>query len=507
MPKPSFAQTLVLSLDLSAPAPIYRQIYGGIRDAILSGRLRAGTRLPATRTLAADLGVSRSTVLNAFEQLLAEGYLCGKIGSGTYVAQQLPDDLLQAQKSFVPGPGLSPARPRLSRIGSTVAAASIDAWCDAGAPRAFWPALPALDGFPFRIWGQLAARWYRRPPKELLAYSDPAGYRPLREALADYLGTVRAVRCTADQVFILSGSQQAMELTARLLLDPGDEAWIEDPCYPPARGALLSAGARPVGVPVDREGLIVSAGVARRAGARLALVTPSHQYPLGYTMSLARRSELLAWANRTNAWVLENDYNSFFRYRGQPLTALQGLDTNGRVIHVGTFSNVIFPALRLGYLIVPSNLVDVFRAARVVVDRHSASLEQAILADFIADGHFFRHVRRMRALYAERQALLVEAVRQRLAGRVTVSPEEAGMHLIGWLPDNTDEIKAARLAAAHKVIVQPLSAYCVAARFASGVLLGYTALNAPEIIAGARRLAVAWSAPLPSRNQESLDHF
>jgi GntR family transcriptional regulator/MocR family aminotransferase len=205
--------------------------------------------------------------------------------------------------------------------------------------------------------------------------------------------------------------------------------------------------------------------------------------------------------------VLENDYNSFFRYRGQPLTALQGLDTNGRVIHVGTFSNVIFPALRLGYLIAPSNLVDVFRAARVVVDRQSASLEQAILADFIADGHFFRHVRRMRALYAERQALLVEAVRQRLAERVTVSPEEAGMHLIGWLPDNTDEIKAARLAAAHKVIVQPLSAYCVAARSASGVLLGYTALNAPEIIAGSRRLAVAWSAPLPRRNQESLDHF
>jgi GntR family transcriptional regulator/MocR family aminotransferase len=313
----------------------------------------------------------------------------------------------------------------------------------------------------------------------------------LREEIAAYLGAARAVECGWEQVIVVSGSQQALDLAARVLLDPGDAAWVEDPGYAGARGALIAAGARIVPVPVDEEGLRVSDGVRRAADARLAYVSPSHQYPLGATMSVSRRLELLAWASRTGAWVLEDDYDSEYRYTGRPLEALQGLDAEGRVIYLGTFSKVLSPALRLGYLVVPPDLVDPFSAARELTDRHSPLVEQAVLARFIAEGHFARHIRRMRTLYAERQDILVEAAAGDLRGLLDVRPAEAGMHLVGWLPDRTDDREAMRRAAARGVEAIALSMYGIEPPARGGLLLGYAAVGEAGIRAGVRRLAAA----------------
>jgi GntR family transcriptional regulator/MocR family aminotransferase len=481
-----------LGLDRDAGVPLHRQLYEGLREAILSGRLRPGARLPSTRTLAEDLGASRNTVLAAFGQLLAEGYVEGRVGAGTTVASTLPETLLrahpEARRAERPG-----RRPRLSRRGALI---GTRAAVVRGAPaaRPFRPGLPGLEFFPLELWARLVARRWRRVPRQLLDYGDPAGHAPLREAIAAYLREARAVRCEAEQVIVVTGAQQAVDLAARVLLDPGDMAWVEDPGYPGARGALVAAGIRLAPVPVDGEGLDVRRGARQAPGARLVYVTPSHQYPLGVTMSLHRRLALLQWASRSGAWILEDDYDSEYRYAGRPLAALQGLDTAGRVIYAGTFSKVLFPALRLGYLVVPAELVDAFVAARALADRHSPSVTQAALADFIEGGHFARHVRRTRALYAERQAALVRAVGRALRGLLEVTPAEAGMHLLGWLPAGVDDRAAARAALGHDVDAPPLSAFRVRpARRGErgGLILGYAAYTPREIDDACVRLAAA----------------
>jgi len=390
--------------------PLHRQLYDALRAAILDGRLPAGARLPATRVLAVDLGLSRTTVLTDMAQLLAEGYVEGKTGSGTYVARVLPDapflvaSPLASDRAAV-GEGAPAPEPdrTLSHCGRLLMAAPSAPPRDAGAPRAFRTGVPALDVFPWKAWLRIEARCLRRLSGALRLYDNPAGYRPLRQAIADYLGAARAVRCDPDQVIVVTGSQQALDLVARLLLDPGDAVWVEDPGYGGAKGALAAAGARLVPVPVDAEGLDVAAGMRRHASARLACVTPSHQYPLGVTMSLTRRLALLRWASDAGAWVLEDDYDSEYRYAGRPLAALQGLDTAGRVIYMGTFSKVLLPALRLGYLVAPPDLADAFARAKALTDCGSPVLGQAVVADFLAEGHVGRHIRRMRALYSERQ--------------------------------------------------------------------------------------------------------
>jgi GntR family transcriptional regulator/MocR family aminotransferase len=326
----------------------------------------------------------------------------------------------------------------------------------------------------------------------LLAEGQVAGYTPLRQEIAAYVTAVRGVRCRSEQVLIVNGSQQALDLAARVLLDPGDAAWVEDPGYLGARGALASAGARLVPVPVDGEGLSVETGITLAPHARLVYVSPSHQYPLGVTMSVARRLALLSWASRADAWVLEDDYDSEFRYTGRPLACLQGLDVEGRVLYLGTFSKTLLPALRLGYLIVPDGLVDAFLAAHAVADRHSPTLEQAVLADFIAEGHFARHVRRMRTLYAERQACLLEAAHRELDGALELAPADAGMHLVGWLPSKIIDRDVTSAAAAHGVEVLPLSRYAMNPLVRGALLLGYAGFDRAAIRSGVTRLATVF---------------
>lgn len=481
---------LVKALERGSRVPLHRQLYSGLRRDILTGRLAGGTRLPSTRELAESLGVSRNTVMNAFRQLLAEGYLEGRAGSGTYVTGSLPEELLQARAVDGLKSDTKHTERRLSRRGNLLAETPTTVIRDRSWPRAFRPGLPALDEFPLKTWQSLV-REVCRKPRGMLGYGEPAGYRPLREEISAYLKAARAVRCSWEQVIVVSGSQQALDLTARLLLDPGDKVWVEDPGYAGARGALTGAGAIPVPVPVDEEGLNVATGIAKGDDARLACVTPSHQYPLGATMSLSRRLSLLEWAERRDAWVIEDDYDSEYRYEGRPLEALQGLDTGGRVIYAGTFSKVLFPSLRLGYLVVPPDLVAAFTAARELADRHSPLIEQAVLARFISDGHFAGHVRRMRKLYAERQAALVEAADRELPGLLDVRPAEAGLHLVGRLPESVDDLKASRFAHSEGVEAPAVSLYGIEPQPKKGLLLGYAAVTDQEIYTGIRRLAKA----------------
>ncbi|MBN1316401.1 MAG: PLP-dependent aminotransferase family protein, partial [Anaerolineales bacterium] len=351
-------------------------------------------------------------------------------------------------------------------------------------PCPFRSGVPALDAFPFKIWERLVARRWRKPSFELLCYGHVGGYRPLQEAIAAYLGATRGVRCRPEQVIVVTGAQQGMYLATQLLLDPGDGVWVEDPGYPNARRAMQSAGAKPVPVPVDGEGIDVATGMALdEPGVRMAVITPSYQYPLGVSMSLGRRLELLEWAGRTDSWILEDDYDSEYRYAGRPLAALQGLDQSSRVIYVGTFSKVLYPSLRVGYLIVPSDLIDPFTTALAATNRNTPPLDQAALADFISEGHFARHIRRMRMLYAERQVVLVRAVNRYLAGRVSIAPADAGLHLIGWL-DNVDDRRISKELASRGIYAAPLTSYATRPLPRGGLILGYAGIDPAQIEQG-----------------------
>lgn len=482
------------SVDRKKSMPLHLQLYRELRDTIVSGRFCPKTRLPSTRSLAADVGVSRNTVLNAFDQLAAEGYLEARGGSGTYVTGALPDETLWSNAGLRGGARQLVRGATLSGRGREIA--NISPFFPPVKAKPFRHGLPALDSFPLKLWAQLAGRRLRRMRPELLGYGDPAGYYPLREAIVSYLATSRAVHCAPEQVVIVGGSQQAIYLASLALLDNGDYAWIEDPGYLGARGALQMAGARLVPVPVDEQGLDVAAGISLRPDARLVYLTPSNQYPTAATMSLPRRLELLEWAARSGAWIVEDDYDSEFRFRGRPLAALQGLDRHGRVIYLGTFSKLLAPTLRLGYLVVPPQLVDAFSAASALISRHPPSLEQIVLTDFIEKGHLARHIRRMRVLYMERQAEFVAAARRELGGLLEVTPPEAGTHLVGLLPEWLDDREAAKAAAARGVETRPFSSYCLG-QHRNGLVLGYGAFSGGQIRNGMRKLAAALSECRP----------
>ena len=480
---------LTISLNRSTGTPLYLQLYRELREAIETGRFRPATRLPSSRSLAEDLGLSRKTVVEAFEQLTAEGYLEAKVGSGTYVSHALPEEIRRPQIRSGKAGNCDVSAQTTSSRGREIA--SISPFFPAVKARPFRHGLPALDAFPLKLWTQLTGKRLRKLPRDLLGYGDSKGYRPLRDAIASYLGTARAVRCEPEQVVIVAGSQQAIYLAALVLLDQGDSVWIEDPGYLGARGALQIAGAHLIPVPVDEQGLRVSEGVKLHQNARLAYVTPSNQYPLTVTMSLSRRLELLEWAHASGAWIIEDDYDSEFRYNSRPIASLQGLDRYGRVIYLGTFSKLLAPTLRIGYFVLPPELVDVFSAASSLISRHPPSLGQIVLTDFIEQGHLARHIRRMRSIYIQRQGELIEAARRELAGLLEITAPEAGTHLLAWLPRQIDDQIAVAKAAERGVEAKAFSTYCMEVSGRGGLVLGYGAFTKNQIRAGMQRLATA----------------
>jgi GntR family transcriptional regulator/MocR family aminotransferase len=481
------------SLKPDSPTPIYRQLYEHLRAAILEGQLKMGTKLPSTRALADELGLSRNTILNAYDGLASEGYLERVEGKGTFVTQNLPEALI------LPASSHRQKRPaqrthHLAERAATLLAARAMPFPPLPPARdhlTFRGGMPALDAFPFELWAKLVSRHAHALHPGALVQHDTAGYRPLREAIADYLIVTRQVRCTPEQVIMVTGSQGGLHLAARVLLNPGDTVLVEDPGYLGARTALLAAGAQLTPVPVDAEGMRVDVGAVRAPHARMAYVTPSHQFPLGMTLSLRRRLALLEWAKNAGAYILEDDYDGEYRYDGRPLASLQGLDDHESVIYVGTFSKVLFPALRLGYVIVPPALIDAFLTMRRAMEVNLPRLEQAVLAEFITEGHFTRHIRRMRTLYASRREALLEAAQ---VLPLEIEAPQTGMHLIGWLPDGEDDRAVSRQAAQHQVNVLPLSTLAIDPVPRAGLLMGYAAINHDEIRAGVRRFAEAFDA-------------
>jgi GntR family transcriptional regulator / MocR family aminotransferase len=485
--------TLPLNLRAHvAGTPLYRWLYDELRSNILAGHLRPGARLPATRDLATQYGLSRPTIVTAFEQLQSEGYVEGKVGSGTYVSETLPDELLQAPRAK------SAAKTKRRAVVLSAYARRLQplAHRESRSARAFRASQPALDAFPMTLWTKVATRRMRRVSTQLLAGGAALGYRPLREAVAEYLNTSRGVKCGPDQVLIISGVQQALDRAAHLLLNPGDAVWMEEPGYPGAAAAFQAVGAKIVPVPVDSEGLNLEVALQRlrkNGGSRprLLYVTPAHQFPLGMTMSLRRRLSLLEWARRSPTIIFEDDYDSEYRYSGRPIPALQGLDRAAVVIFAGSFTDVLFPALRLAYLVVPEDMVDIFAAAESVSTHHPPLIDQAILCDFIREGHFARHVRRMRELYAERLSVLLDSAKERLAGLIDIPPVEAGLRTVGWLQGGRSAERAAHAAAEHKVEVMPLGRYAWGRVRRDGLVLGFAAVDGRELRRGVEQLGRA----------------
>jgi GntR family transcriptional regulator / MocR family aminotransferase len=490
VPKRSFEVLLDVSVDRASEVPLRRQVYLGIRRLILTGRLTPGSRLPSTRHLASDLRLSRTTVLDVFEQLIFEGYLEGKVGSGTRVSSHVPRDVHTL--AFATQQNPIPTVRRKPRVARRASAHSFRQRLAATPARPFRPGLPNIASLPLDLWSRLTAKHWRRAADQLYEHADSLGYLPLRKAICDYVSRSRSVRCDPDQVIITTGAQQALYLCAKTLLDPGESVWMEDPGYPRARVAFRSAQLSVVPVPVDSEGLNSAAGSKKRAVPQMIYVTPSFQCPLGYTMTLERRFALLRVAARNNTWILEDDYFSEFRYGTNPVASLQSLDRNERVIYIGNFSKNIVPFLRIGFLVAPKPIVQTIKMARTSVGRQPPGIDQAALAEFIADGHLERHLRVTLQIYRERYEALVSAIRQYGAGVLELS-ENGGvaMYLVAWLPPGVDDRAAARIASAAGVETVPLCNFALRKLRRRGLVLGYSAYNVKMIREAAHRLCDA----------------
>jgi GntR family transcriptional regulator/MocR family aminotransferase len=479
------ALTPVIAVSRKAEKPLHRQIYDAYRGAIAGRNLRAGQQIPSTRSLAAELGVSRIPVLHAYSQLLAEGYLESRTGSGTFVSRSLPEQLISVEQRRIPAKiriGPRPVSQRSTLLPRFRLVPWITGW------GAFMVGQVALDHFPFEVWSKLVMRHSRRVRISSLHFSDPMGSVDFRESIAAYLRTARAVNCEASQIMIVSGSQQALEISARVLLDPGNAVWVEEPGYRLAHQVLRLAGCRLIPVPVDDEGLDVGAGTEQCPKARVAYVTPSHQFPLGVTMSASRRLQLLDWAQRTGSWIIEDDYDSEYRYANMPIASLQGLDRNSRVIYIGTFSKTLFPSLRIGFLAIPADLVDRFVAVRHAMDVYPPYLHQAVVTDFINEGHFSRHIRRTRQVYSEKRDVLVDAIGNELGSRVQVLGADAGMHLVAVLPGRLQDREISARAAQEKLWLWPLSPCYLTRNPRHGFILGFGSTAAREIPARVRQM-------------------
>jgi GntR family transcriptional regulator / MocR family aminotransferase len=465
-----------LAVDGASSMPIYRQIHGRIVGAVLDGRLAPGARLPSARSLAAQLSIARGTVETAYQLLAGEGYIVSRGAAGTLVDPALDRRLLKSGSAA-----------HSSRVAVVPVAASMSV----GPPALFRMGLPALDAFPHKVWSRLFARQARSLGPVDLAYQSAAGHQGLRIQVARYLAVARGVTCAPEQVFITAGFQGALGLIMRCLLRPGDTAWVEDPGYDNARKALSLAGARLVGVPVDGDGLDVAWAVANAPPARLAVVTPTHQSPLTVTLSLPRRMALLAWAAAAQAWIVEDDYDSEYRYLGKPLPALKGLDRHDRVLFVGSFSKVLSPGLRVGYLVVPLGLVDRFTAIADLMQPPPAALIQATIAAFLEQGYLGRHIRRMRQLYAERRTALVAALHEHVRPALGIELQPGGMHLVARLPRGTDDVELVAGLVRQGIGPSALSAWGVAAPYAPGLLISFTNVDVKKAPQVARRLAEA----------------
>jgi GntR family transcriptional regulator/MocR family aminotransferase len=474
----------------SATQDLWRWLYTELRTAILDGRLKSGARMPSTRSLAMQYSLSRGTVVAAFDQLQAEGYTRTEVGSGTYVAAVLPDGLPPAARkpAVLALPASKAALSKhahrfLKDVDLTPASHAIG--------KAFRTYEPALDLFPADLWARVASRVLRRAPRALYAHGHAQGYLPLRRVIAEYVGASRGVHCSPEQIIVTSGAQQALDLIGRLLLTPGDRVWMEDPGYSGALQALRATGASIVPVPVDPDGLVVMTGRKLAPAAKLAYVTPANQFPMGVTMSADRRLELLRWAAGANAWIVEDDYDAEYRYFGHPVAALQGLDSSGCVIYVGTFTKMLFNALRLGFVVLPERLADAFASARSSIDRHPPTLDQAILAEFITEGHFGHHIRRMRQTYAERIAILKSAADKHLKGVLDVVHAGAGIRTLGWLRTWESDREAAQHVQKLGLEVEALSKFTRKYEQPPALILGFAACNPTELRRGVSVLATA----------------
>ncbi|MGE8179772.1 PLP-dependent aminotransferase family protein [Pseudomonas fluorescens] len=500
-------------IELDRRQGLSRQLYQALRLRVLDGRLVSGTRLPASRDLAAALSISRNSVVRAYDQLYAEGFIEGRVGDGTYVAQ-LPQTALPTKKlSTKVSTGLPTGLPTgLSTKWLDLPGVSSSKVIHSGAlervekhhlprppsgpPRAFRVGVPAFDLFPFEVWAKLNAAFWRKPDLQQLCYGAPEGYERLRGLIAAYLRSSRGMQCSAEQIVITSGAQQGISLCAQLLVEPGDGVAVENPGYRAAGHAFAVAGARLHGVSVDNEG-INCAELTELSDCRLAYVTPSHQYPTGVIMSLARRLELLAWAERTDGWIIEDDYDGEYRYSGAPLAPLAALDRQGRVLYVGTFGKVAFPALRLGYLVLPMGLVDAFSQRRAVDVRHSEVSTQAVMAEFMAAGHFQRHIRRMRRAALSRRNTLLAGWPVDIPGVGSLPGVAAGLHLTVAVDTQARERELIDAAASVDVEINGLSNYwlpesCTPPDQRAGLVLGFAAVPEEAIKAALGRLKKVW---------------
>ncbi|CAD6541222.1 Histidinol-phosphate aminotransferase [Paraburkholderia hiiakae] len=535
---------LAQRLDRGSAQPVYRQLHKLLQQAILSRELPAGARVPSSRLLAAELGIARNTVTQVYEQLVLEGYVTSATGRGTFVADTSPDEIVGATEigsmqvrknsdvsgAVLPGgavatnsqiarvaeslavaaPGVStasgpeavaaahPQRPTARALSARGARLIGSAGVSKRQGGAFMPGVPDVSRFPARVWTRLHNKYWRSLRPDLLTYAPGGGLALLRHVLADYLRTSRSVRCSPEQIIITTGIHQSIDLAVRLLSDPGDTIWTEDPCYWGVRSVLHVSGLNTRPIAVDSEGLNPSPADFAAPPPRLMLVTPSHQYPLGMVMSLARRRMLLEYARQHQCWIIEDDYDSEFRYGSRPLASLQGLDTAGQVIYVGSFGKTLFPGLRVGYLVAPQALAESFATASAELYREGQLLQQAVLAEFIAEGHFTSHIRKMRALYGQRRQVLLDAVSRRYGDALPAMGGDAGLHVVMQLPEGSDDRAVAEAALARNIVVRPLSGYYSSRERANpGLLIGYACVPDEEIAPAFETLGEAIDTTLP----------
>src|ERR1700755_395523 len=481
VPKTETFQDLVLG-PRKSNQEMWRWLYTELRSAIIDGRLKSGARLPSTRNLAVQYGVARSTVVAAFQQLQAEGFVSSEVSAGTFVVPAPEWEMTSPTKQRTSRQVIS--RATIAKRAQSLLKTTSLLPASHSVGKAFRGHEPAIDLFPIELWARVAARVYRKAPRSLYGNGDAGGYPPLRRAIAEYVGHSRGVRCSAEQIIVTSGAQQALDLLPRVLLDPGDEVWMEDPGYPGASQAFENAGASVIPIPVDGDGIDVARGINSSPAARAVYVTPANQFPLGIVMSAERRVELLSWAARAGAWIIEDEYDAEYRYSGKPIASLHSLDNSGSVIYVGTFTKMLFNALRIGFIVVPERLVKALRIARSFIDRHAPTLDQAVLTEFINEGHFGRHVRKMRQIYSERSQLLAKEANKRLSGLLDVEHAQSGMSTVAWIKTPITEMALARRAGQVGLEVFPISSCVNKYEQKPALMLGFAGCSASEIKRG-----------------------